>query len=159
MKRISVVFGVLLVSGLAGCAGGVGPSDADLAPGPDQLRPAPRPDDVAPPPAGAVTADQFDTTSAADRAAAAAPAAGGTGLGRTVATLGNPADPGFWLETPLVSSVRPGRVVAVANGKSVQVELRPIDAAPGAGSRISLPALRLLEVGLTGLHELEVFAG
>ncbi|HCQ67638.1 MAG TPA: hypothetical protein DIU07_21975, partial [Rhodobacteraceae bacterium] len=110
--------------------------------------------------ADAVTAEQFDTTTAEQRAAAASGAAGGEArVGRTVATLGNPADPGFWLETPLVDVVRAGRVVAVTTGKSVQVELRPIAGDPGAGSRISLPALRLLEIGLTGLHELDVFAG
>ncbi|MCB1337974.1 MAG: D-galactarate dehydratase [Maritimibacter sp.] len=124
------------------------------------LRPMPRPGAAAIPAAGAVTVDQFDTTSAAERAAAVAtPAAAASAkVGRTVAALGNPADPGFWLETPLVSAARKGRVVAVANGKSVQLELRPSGGADGSGSRISLPALRLLEVGLTGLHELEVFA-
>jgi hypothetical protein len=75
-----------------------------------------------------------------------------------VATLGNPADPGFWLETPLTDRVRPGRVVAVETGAAVQLELRPIDGPAGAGSRISLAALRLLGVGLAGLHELDVFA-
>lgn len=146
--------------GLAGCGGlGRGPSNADLAPVEGQIRPMPRPGAGVIPEAGAVTVEQFDTTSDAERAAAAAPASGGAPLGRTVATLGNPADPGFWLETPLVQSVRHGRVVAVATGKSVQVELRPIAGEAGAGSRISLPALRLLEVGLTGLHELDVFAG
>lgn len=158
MTRISLLVVALAGAGLAGCAGSRGPSDAELAPGPDQIRPMPRPGAGAVPAAGAVTVEQFDTTTAAERAAATTPAAGGAGLGRTIATLGNPADPGFWLETPLVQTVRPGRVVALATGKSVQLELRPIDAAPGAGSRISLPALRLLDVGLTGLHELDVFA-
>ncbi|MCB1329624.1 MAG: hypothetical protein KDK28_09325, partial [Maritimibacter sp.] len=105
------------------------------------------------------TVDQFDTTTAAERAAAASAGAGGALLGRTVATLGNPADPGFWLETPLVTTARQGRAVAVGSGKSVQLELRPTGGAEGSGSRISLPALRLLEVGLTGLHELEVYGG
>lgn len=113
-----------------------------------------------PPPATAVTAEAFDTTSAADReAATAAPEpAGETRLGPTVAALGNPADPGFWLETPLVSTERAGRVVAKASGAAVQVTLRPIPGEAGAGSRISLAALRLLDVGLAGLHELEVYA-
>lgn len=116
----------------------------------------PRPGGDALPAADAVTVDQFDTTTPEERAAAAG-ASGGAEVGRTVATLGNPADPGFWLETPLVDTVSEGHVKAVANGKSVQLELRPIDGAPGAGSRISLPALRLLEIGLTGLHELDVY--
>ncbi len=146
--------------GLVGCANLGGPSDADLAPADGQIRPMPRPGDGVIPPEGAITAEQFDTTTEAERAAAAAgPDGGEARVGRTVATLGNPADPGFWLETPLVTTVQSGRVVAVANGASVQLELRPIAGDPGAGSRISLPALRLLEVGLTGLHELDVFAG
>lgn len=112
-------------------------------------------------PAGANTVEAFDTTTAAERAAAqAAPASSAVArLGRTVATLGDPADPGFWLETPLAQKTGPGRVVAVANGKSVTVELRPIDGPESAGSRISLPALRLLGVGLAGLHEVDVFQG
>jgi hypothetical protein len=61
------------------------------------------------------------------------------------------------MDTPLVSSVTQGRVEA-ANGKSVNLELRPIDGPATAGSRISLPALRLLEVGLAGLHTLTVYA-
>ena len=83
--------------------------------------------------------------------------AGERRLGVTVATLGNPADPGFWLETSLAHTTGPGRAVA-ANGASVQLELRPIDGPDSAGSRISLSALRLLNVGLTGLHELTVYA-
>ena len=153
-----VCLGLALI--VAGCANTGGRSDADLAPADGQIRPMPRPGDLSAPGAGAVTAEQFDTTTVAERAAAARLSGGGeTGVGRTVATLGNPADPGFWLETPLVDSLRPGRVVSVATGQSVRVELRPLEADPGAGSRISLPALRLLGVGLTGLHEVDVFAG
>ncbi len=74
-----------------------------------------------------------------------------------MATLGSPTDPGFWIETPLAKAAGPGRVVSVATGKAVAVELRPIDAPDSAGSRISLPALRLLGLALTGLHELDVF--
>jgi hypothetical protein len=131
----------------------------DVAPPADATRPAPRPGAEAPiPTSGANTAEALDTTTAAERAAATqvtAPAA--AALGKTVATLGNPADPGFWLETPLVTSTRQGRVVAVSTGAKVQLELRPIDGPASAGSRISLAALRLLGVGLTGLHELEVY--
>ncbi len=133
----------------------------DLTPPPDMLRPMPRPGDTAPPPpANAVTASQFDTTSAEDRAAAVAspPSSGQIRLGETVATLGNPADPGFWLETPLVKTLQQGRVTA-PNGKSVKLDLRPIDAPKGSGSRISLPALRLLGLPLAGLHEVTVFSG
>ncbi|MCZ7675957.1 MAG: hypothetical protein M5U35_08950 [Roseovarius sp.] len=37
------------------------------------------------------------------------------------------------------------------------VDLIPLDAAPGAGSRISLAAMRLIEADLTALPELRVF--
>ena len=155
MKRLA-----LLAFVLSGCSL-IGGAPQDMSPPDGMTRPAPRPGGAAAlAPRGAATADAFDTTTPEERAAAvAAPKpAGEARLGRTVAALGSPAKPGFWLETPLVATIRQGRVQAVANGKSVQVELRPIDGPAGAGSRISLPALRLLEVGLTGLHELEVFA-
>lgn len=112
-----------------------------------------------PPPSNATTEESFDTTSEEDRVAAAAVDTGGgeRGLGTTIATLGSPTEPGFWLETPLVTAVTQGRVVA-KNGKSANLELRPIEGPATAGSRISLPALRILEVGLAGLHEITVFA-
>lgn len=111
------------------------------------------------PPEDATTVDEFDTTTEAEREAAlAAPQASGErDLGVTVATLGNPSDPGIWMETPLVEAVVQGRVEA-ATGASLGLELRPIEGPDTAGSRISLPALRLLELGLAGLHELRVFA-
>ena len=138
---------------LSSCVGVFQPKPP-LAEGAAAVAPAPRP------PSGATTADQFDTTTEAERQAATAPApAGGRELGRTIASLGNPADPGFWLETPLVTEKMQGRVVYEATGKSVTVELRPIAGAATAGSRISLPALRLLGAPLTGLPELTVFAG
>ncbi len=160
MKHARFLIPPLLMLTVAACGGGFfGESNNVRAPGPGEIRPKPRPGGVDVLGAGAVTAEQFDTTTEAERLAATAGATGvEAGLGRTIATLGNPADPGFWLETPLVDRIRPGRVVSVANGEAVQLELRPIGGDPGAGSRISLPALRLLGVGLTGLHELEVFA-
>ena len=129
---------------------------------------APKPAPTAPtatsatlrPPNNARTEEQFDTTSADERsAAAAAPAAAERNLGSTVASLGDPTDPGFWLETPLVSSVTKGRVVYPANGKSAQVELRPIEGPASGGSRISLPAMRLIGAPLTDLPTLTVYAG
>ncbi|MHA6325580.1 hypothetical protein [Roseivivax sp. CAU 1753] len=109
------------------------------------------------PPPSAVTAEDFDTTTAAEREAAAAPpsAAGDTLLGTVVVSLGSPADPGFWLETPLVDAVTPGRVEIAGGGASAKVELRP--AASGTGSRLSLAAMRLLEVPVTDLPEVDVY--
>lgn len=114
-----------------------------------------------PPPADARTADEFDTTSAEERAAAlATPASTGEQrLGTTLSTLGSPADPGIWIQTPLVSEVTLGRVEVTATGKSVSLELRPSGGEPGSGSEISLPAMRLLEVPLTAIQELTVYAG
>lgn len=122
---------------------------------PAVIKPAPRP------PVAARTVEQFDTTSKEDRAAAVAIAEKPTPkealLGKTIASLGNPADPGFWLETPLVSAPTPGRVEFPETGKSVAVELKPISGDAGAGSRLSLPAMRLLEAPLTGLPEVLVY--
>ncbi|MCJ7872466.1 hypothetical protein [Phaeobacter sp. J2-8] len=111
------------------------------------------------PPEDAVSAEDFDTTTAQDREKAAeVPASGGeTALGSTVASLGDPARPGFWLETPLVTAATKGRVEFPGSGKSAQVDLIPIDGPAMAGSRISLAAMRLIEAPLTGLPEILVF--
>lgn len=113
---------------------------------------------AAPPPRpGARTVEDFDTTTAGERAAAAEPPASGARLGTTVASLGDPTAPGFWAETPLVTQTLPGRLEDPATGNSVQVELRPSGGAPGSGTRVSLPALRVLEAPLTALPELVVY--
>ncbi|WP_136442362.1 hypothetical protein [Pacificoceanicola onchidii] len=137
---------------------GPGPQSAD-----GQIRPEARPDGVTapPPPPEARTVEEFDTTTAEDRAEAAAPPepAGEKSLGTTVASLGDVAKPGFWLETPLVSAPGKGRVVNPATGKSAQVDLIPIEGPATAGSRISLAAMRLIEAALTDLPTLEVYSG
>ncbi|MEO1677412.1 MAG: hypothetical protein AAFU80_04550 [Pseudomonadota bacterium] len=122
------------------------PEGADPSPGTAASAPPPR----------ARTVEEFDTTSAAERAAAASDVPSSAPeevLGTSIATLGDPTLPGFWAETPLVQAVRPGRLTDPATGNSVQVELRP---AGDAGTRVSLPALRVLEVPLTALPELTV---
>ncbi|SIT80909.1 hypothetical protein SAMN05421665_1183 [Yoonia rosea] len=127
--------------------------DADIAAPAPTLNPAPPP----PPPQNAVTIAQFDTTSAEDRAAAIAAApSGAQPLGRTIATLGSPAEPGIWLKTPLVTALTPGRVTY--QDKSINIELRPSGGAAGSGSQISLAAMRLIEAPLTSLPKLTVFA-
>ncbi len=117
-----------------------------------------RPDFPPPPPPTARTVEDFDTTSAEDRAAAVntGPASGERRLGTTIATLGSPTDPGIWFKTPLVTSVTQGRIEF--NGNSVSLELRPSGGAPGSGSQISLAAMRLIEAPLTGLPEITVYA-
>jgi hypothetical protein len=75
-----------------------------------------------------------------------------------VASLGDPGQPGLWLETPLVSVAQPGRVILSATGRSAELELRPSGGAPGSGSRMSLAAMQAVGAPLTGLPELQVFA-
>lgn len=126
----------------------------------DEMRPRSRPPGGLAPPATARTQDAFDTTTAQERAAAQTPAAAGERmLGRTVASLGSPSEPGFWLKTPLVGQEMSGRVVYPATGQSVRVTLIPIGGPATGGSRLSLPALRLLGAPLTGLSDVEVFTG
>ncbi len=110
------------------------------------------------PPPAARTEEDFDTTTAEERAdAAAAPVASGErSLGTTVVSLGDPARPGFWIETPLVDAPGKGRVVFPGSGKSAQVDLIPIS---DGGSRLSLAAMRLIEAPLTDLPTVEVYAG
>ena len=88
-------------------------------------------------------------------AAPVAPVAAGS-LGVTVAALGDPAQPGLWLKTPLVRAERAGRVRY--GGRAVAVTLIPLDAAPGAGSQMSLQAMRELGAPLTELVEVAVDA-
>ena len=139
---------------------GGGSGGADTAAAPDAGAPLTAPmQPGVPPPAEASTAEEFDTTTEAERSAAAEePPEGGRLLGSSIASLGELSQPGFWLETPLVTEVRQGRVVLSATGKSVQVELRPSGGAPGSGSRISLGAMRVLEADLSSLPEVQVYA-
>jgi len=158
MKYV-VLFPALVLAGCASPSLQVAPDAAPVtevvAPAVETLDPTPAP----PPPPKARTVDQFDTTSAEDRAAAVATPepAGETKLGTTIATLGSPADPGIWIKTPLVTELVSGRAVYNANGKSVNLELRPSGGAAGSGSQISLPAMRLLDAPLTGLLELTIY--
>ena len=159
MQKTIGILGVCL--GLAACGPlsltGPQATATDAA----QTRPQSRPEVLETaqrrPPASARTAEEFDTTTEEERVAAASPAseAQERSLGTTVVSLGDPARPGFWLETPLVSSVVTGRVVNPENGQSSQVELSPSE----SGSRMSLSAMRLIGVPLTGLAEVQVFSG
>lgn len=108
---------------------------------------------------GAERPEDLDTSTAAEVAAAtAAPAANSESkLGKTIVSLGDVTLPGFWLETPLVSTVANGRVIWAENGNSVTLELRPRDGEKSSGSQISLAAMRALGVPLTALPELIVF--
>ncbi len=113
-----------------------------------------------PPPKNASSVEEFDTTTASARAEAVKEAEKSNGakyLGQTIASLGPPSEPGIWMKTPLVKSAVKGRVDYPAKGTSVVVELVPLDASQGAGSQISLAAMRLIEADLTGLPEVKVY--
>lgn len=148
---------LLALAVLAGCdnlpdfrGGGGAPAAPDVSAPPPERPAEPL---LAP---ESVTAEALDTTTEEDRTEAAAAAArpGETVLGTVVASLGDPAAEGFWLETPLVKENRTGRVRDRVTGTWARVELRPAE-----GNRISLPAMRLLGLSLTDLPELEVYAG
>ena len=157
--RLSLILPFVL---LAGCAAGpFGPRAAErpevLTPAAETPRPAARPGAVRPP-QGARTAEALDSTTPAERAAALAPAAGGRVLGRTLASRGDPVQPGFWMATPLVTAAVPGQVRDAASGATVRLGLRPSGGAAGSGSQMSLAAFRALGLPLTALAELEVLA-
>lgn len=96
-----------------------------------------------PPVEAAETTDNFDP--------------GWVGAKQTVAGLGDISVPGVWLETPLVSYERSGRVVLRKTGASAFVTLIPIDGEEGAGSRLSLDAMRALLAPIDQLVELDVY--
>ena len=137
---------------LAGCALLDGAGLQALQPKPE---PAP-PSVVAQTPLQARKVEEFDTTTADERSAVAAKRGEGR-LGVTIASLGSPSEPGFWLKTPLVKTATKGRVVYPGTGKSAGVDLIPIEGPETAGSRLSLAAMRLIGAPLTGLPEIEVY--
>ena len=140
-----MVFCALMMLGLAACADGIGllqdgGASSASEPGTDTPRPMERPTTEG-------TAGLDDPTPL--------PAGGG---GETVATLGDPTEPGLWLRTPLVRVEQEGRVMT-EGGASVTLTLIPIEAEPGAGSRISLAAMQALGASLTDLVPLTVIPG
>ncbi|RAP43246.1 hypothetical protein BYZ73_00625 [Rhodovulum viride] len=78
-------------------------------------------------------------------------------LGVTTASLGDPNEAGFWAVTPLVDETRRGRLADPVSGASAQVELRPSDSSPGAGTRVSMQALRALGLPPISLTNLKVY--
>ena len=76
-------------------------------------------------------------------------------FGTTIASLGNPAEPGLWLKTPLVSKPILGRVTT-GDGAFLDVQLLPLDGPQTGGSRISLAAMQALGLRLVDLPELVV---
>ncbi|WP_299164878.1 hypothetical protein [uncultured Tateyamaria sp.] len=98
-------------------------------------------------------------TSPPDAPPAVAPEVSAGTLGRTVVSLGNAAEPGLWLKTPLVSREQAGQVFSPDTGKTVAVTLIPIDGPKTAGSRMSLAAMQAIGASLTDLPEVDVLAG
>lgn len=108
----------------------------------------------------AQSAQNLNTTTKTEQAQAAAPPAGREQrLGTTIASLGDPSQPGFWIKTPLVRSETSGRIVNPATGKSAKVQLIPLGGPASGGSQVSLPALQLIGVSLTDLPAIEVYQG
>src|SRR6056297_4223706 len=137
---------VLLICLLAGGCALLGPRERAADPQPDPTG-AP-PESAESDPASGETAVSDPSN---DNSAPALPAT-------TVASLGDVARPGLWMRTPLVTEPMPGRVSDPATGAVAVVELLPLEAAPGAGSRLSLAAYRALNLPLTSLPELRVTA-
>jgi hypothetical protein len=118
--------------------------------------PAAMPDPIAPPLLGVgKMAATLDTTTSAEKEAALAipPRPSERSLGQVTASLGSPAEQGFWLRTTLVTATGKGRV-ATAGGQSVAVDLMP----GTSGAQLSLAAFRALGLSLTALPEVAVFA-
>lgn len=165
MRRGFILFAALLLgacadTGLGGLFGGQTQAPP-VQDGSAEPHPKARPGSERPAPAtGANTAETLDTTSAEERAQAVAEAqASGEeqDLGVTIASLGAVSEAGIWMKTPLVDAPARGRVEYPEKGTRVAVDLIPLDAEPGAGSRMSLAAMRLLEADLTSLPEVRVF--
>ena len=159
MKQVFAIIGCVALTGCGAFEGGLFKPKEPAARAPDQAE-AQATTTAAAPPAGANTADVLDTTSDEERQKAVADAgsAGGeTDLGVTIASLGAVSEPGIWMKTPLVKAQARGRVEFPEKGTKVAVDLLPLDAEPGAGSRLSLAAMRLLEADLTSLPEVRVY--
>lgn len=103
--------------------------------------------------------DALDATSDSEKAEAleAGESSGEMELGRTIASLGDVTQQGFWLKTPMVIKQSDGRIVWADNGNSVNVTLIPKQGESTSGSQISLAAMRALGIPLTALPELIVF--
>ena len=102
----------------------------------------------------AVSAEAFDRTGEAEKAAAlAAPAAAGErDLGTVVVALGPPAEQGLWMSSTRFKAKAQGRIVTAA-GKSLTLELRP----ETGGALLSLAAFQALGLSLTDLPQVTVY--
>ncbi|AXT33631.1 hypothetical protein D1820_00865 [Phaeobacter sp. LSS9] len=99
--------------------------------------------------------EQAPLDAAERQSASSGVTAGYTGRASTVASLGDPSQSGLWMETPLVDSPQTARVRS-PRGTEVTLTLRPIGGDTGAGSRLSIDAMRALGLPLTELVEVQV---
>jgi len=143
-------FALLLPFLLAACADGL----RLTKPNAEAPVAATAPDDVIRPPDR--PGDTVEMAAVEDTAvvpSASGPAESGD-LGVTVASLGNAAEPGMWLKTPLVKVDGPGTVAY--NGQTAEANLIPIGGPATSGSRASLQLMQALGAPLTGLPEFRV---
>jgi hypothetical protein len=145
MRRVITA---LALMSLTACAGGLNPFGP---PGDPEAEAA---SDAGP---VAVPMERPPVEDAAAAVGPSDPGADGRFLGFSVTSLGDAADPGLWLETPLVAEEGPGRVVA-ENGQTIAVTLRPSGGDDGSGSRLSLAGFQALGLELTALPTLTVIS-
>ncbi|PWJ12521.1 hypothetical protein [Jannaschia seohaensis] len=153
MRPLAAILLVPLV--LGACAKLPFGAEEEASTPPPQAASAPErtPAPVARPDVATAAPEAFDTVSEAEKEAArvaAQSAPTGGELGRVTVSLGDPADPGLWVKSALVTSEQPG-TVRTETGEAIAVTLRPIGDGAG-GPQISLPALRALGLPITGLH-------
>lgn len=149
--RLVLIPALLLLAACGDKPGLFSRPDTAAADGPyAAIRPGPRPGDGPEDGAAAGTPQTEAEVAPAERPAE--PTSGP--LGTTIASLGNAAEPGLWLKTPLVQTEGPGKVSY--SGKEVEARLIPIDGPLTAGSRASLQLMQALGAPLTGLPEVSV---
>lgn len=76
-------------------------------------------------------------------------------LGTAIASLGNPAETGFWVKSDLVAQPSKGRITDLATGTQVNVDLFPAESTQ-SGTQLSLSAMRALGVSLIDLPEVQL---
>ena len=76
-------------------------------------------------------------------------------LGTAIASLGNPAESGFWVKSDLVAHPSKGRITDLATGTQVNVDLFPAESTQ-SGTQLSLSAMRALGVSLIDLPEVQL---
>ncbi|MEX0284742.1 MAG: hypothetical protein AB3N23_09035 [Paracoccaceae bacterium] len=141
MRYVSVLSFVLL----AGCSQVSGLTDRLLKPG------APAEEVAGEPLAAPLEVEPVEDV---DTGETPVPVATGGGSATTIASLGDPARQGAWMETPLVTAEQAGQVHY--KDKGINVTLIPSGGPAGGGSRLSVEAMQALGLPLTELTEVKV---